>query len=134
MKRDNGKEWSMNPNDQTLFVWYAVHPRDGDLILVIPELEHYRYCYIYSPRIIHERLRHKMDPVLALELNVGPIGYVPRCLYEEAGFMVETPLEFRLLALEDEAKTLTEERMQAHDSALKKFILGAWNSAKKFTK
>lgn len=116
--------------DSREFTWYATHPEDGDLILVIPPVNNFKHCYIYAPRIIAERLRGKMNPALALELNLGPCGLIPRAYYEEAGFMARTPFKIRLLALVDSSTPLTDETLQEHDGELTHFILAEWNAQK----
>lgn len=116
------------------FTWYAEHPKDGELILAIPCTTDYKYSYIYCPRMIRERLRGRINGVMSLELHVGPMGFIPRHLYEEAGIMVLTPFNVRLLAMFDHRRKdfgIPDEHMAKHDDELSAFILEAWE---KFTK
>lgn len=119
--------------EKTTFTWYATHPQHGELVLAIPSINSYRNAYIYCPRIIRERLRPKINLLLSLELSLGPVGFIPRCYYEEAGIMVRTPMSIRLLAVTDEHRDmlgLPDEHVGHHDDLLSNFILDEW---KKFT-
>lgn len=124
---------NMNIFAAMTFVWYADHPRDGELILAIPSDNAFRYSYIYSPRIIRERIGKRMNPLVSLELSLGPHGFVPRQYYEEAGMTARTPFSIRLLAMKDKHRDLfglDESHLGQHDEELSSFMLNEW---KKFT-
>lgn len=117
----------------TMFTWYANHPHRGELVLAVPAIDNYRNAYIYSPIIIRERLQRKMNALMSLELFLGPMGFIPRCYYEEAGIMVRTPLNIRLLAVTDQYRDklgIPDDHLGNHDEELSAFILDEW---KKFT-
>jgi hypothetical protein len=119
---------------EVTFTWYADHPKHGELILVIPCTYDYKYSYIYCPRIIRERMRNKMNGVMSMELHVGPLGFIPRQYYEEAGMMVLTPFNLRLLAMFDHHRQrfgIPDEHVAQHDQEICRFILEGWE---KFTK
>ncbi len=108
------------------FVWYATHPKDGELIMAIEPMENYKYGFLYAPRIIFDRLRGKVNALISLELNTGPLGFVPRRFYNEAGFTVVIPFRLRMLALFDN-QSLNEK----HDGEIVQFMLKAWNQKEK---
>lgn len=121
---------SMNIEGSMTFIWYARDERDGELVLAIPSMEAYRLAYIYSPRIIFERIKPHMNPALAFELNLGPCGLIPREYYEEAGITVTTPVSIRLVAMKDRHRELfglDENYVGEHDEELSEFILSSWN-------
>lgn len=125
----------MKTNKPTEFIWYASHPTDGELILLVFPKDHYKKAFIYAPRIIYDRVRHRMNPLITLELGCGPMGCIPWDYYREAGFCVPTPLQIRLLAmLENYSREKGEETspVEKYDADLSAFILKEWN-AKKFT-
>lgn len=115
----------------TTFTWYATSPKHGELILAIPSCNSFRNSYIYSPRMIHERLPDKTNPAFTLELSLGPLGFISRRYYEEAGFMARTPFKIRMIALADSYKTLDDKTLQHFNSTLTCFILDEWEKVYK---
>lgn len=109
------------------FMWYAEHPAHGDLVLIIPAVRAYKHAYIYAPRIVFDRIgKHNMNPLVSLELNLGPMmGIIPRNYYEEAGFMVATPFWLRLLAAVEESREDTK-LSEKNDGRITGFILDEW--------
>lgn len=109
------------------FTWYAAHPIDGELILAIWPKENFKYGMIYCPRIIAERLRPRWKCVYGLELSLGPFGFIPAALYEEAGFNFRVPFKTRMIALTD---SYTHDFAQKHDQELTEFIIESWKLKK----
>jgi hypothetical protein len=120
--------------ESTTFVWYATHEKHGSLILAVPSVNGYQHGYVYSPKMIGERLGKRKNALVVLELSVGPLGVIPRHLYEEAGAMVTVPGWLRDLALMDELRQLCEiegDHFGAHDERISSFILEAWEKVYK---
>lgn len=113
--------------EKQIFTWYATHPRDGDLVMAVVPANYFKYCYIYAPRIIAERLKPNLNSLMALELSLGPMGAIPRRYYVEAGFTTDTPFKIRMIAILENSKSRPEESwLMEQDEMITAFILKEW--------
>ena len=112
---------------KTQFIWYAQHPKAGDLTLVIEPENHFKFGFLYSPAIVADRLRGYVNPMVAMELGTGPCGIIPRRFYDEAGFMVQVPFRVRMIAIMDQTDKGAAER---HEQELSAYMTRAWEERK----
>jgi hypothetical protein len=107
------------------FIWFVRHRRYGELILIVQPSNNFARGWLYSTQIIAERLRPVWDKVYGLELCIGPLGFIPRKYYEEAGFAVELPKSLRILiAACHSHDELVDKRC---DKEIKKWVIDQWN-------
>lgn len=108
------------------FVWYATHPRDGELVLVCAAGG--RKALIYCTRMVRERLGSKPNALARFEMMLGPLGFVSRDIYMECGITVPMTPELRFLTILETRRMLDGESMlDASDRHVTDFILREWN-------
>jgi len=112
-------------------MWYADDPKFGSIHLYVSPQNNYAWSFIYSPKIVADRLGKRMNQAYALELSLGPMGLISRRYYLEAGFSLRTPLKIRLIAIMDAYDNTSDEDADngvaaRHDAELTEFILSEW--------
>lgn len=105
------------------YVWYAEHPRFGDLVLLVEPTVKRPIGLIYCARMVRERLKHTLNDAITLEIQLGPVGLVPKHYYEEAGIQVNVPLRIRKLLQLIELDPVAE-----LDRELEAWILTQWDA------
>lgn len=126
----------MKINEEPPFTWYAEHERDGDLTMLVKPERSYKFGFIYSPKMIIERLKsrgRRLTDYEILELNMGPLGFIDRRLYNEAGFTFLTPFRIRMtiityVHIPDHTEAQSIEFLEKHDQELTETMLRVWNS------
>jgi hypothetical protein len=119
---------------KNIFVYYADSPRHGNLTLAIPEDNSYRDGFIYSTRIVADRLRDKngkISQLFAVELNLGPLGHIPKQFYSEAGISVNIPFTIRLIAIRDSEDSEDSDWLEKYDKEISDFIIEEWEKVYK---
>lgn len=117
------------------FTWYAEHPTDGELQIVVSEEDFAKAC-LFSPNVAKQMLGRKATPFESFELFLGPLGALKESIRSEASISVDLPMEISQIfedAFDRQQEFLDEEEpvdlmTSADDEKISRWAVEAWDS------